>query len=531
LIYIAHYESGLKVVDFSDPTNAVEVGFYDTYPQGESPDFHGAWGVYPFTQNEMIFVSDIQTGLYILRFDRETGPQIVVTPSSLDFSNVEVGATSDTIEVIFKNFGTQDLTVSDISDPGAPFSLSGIPNLPVVIPPNGTDNFEVTFTPPDTGEFNTMITFTSNDPNDPSLDVTLRGVGFVLNPADSGVCYATTGRQGNTPGSLLTIDVTTGAGTLIGSTGLTAAPGLAINSSGDIYAASGFSMSGIGLNRIDAVTGGALFVGNTGQVFMDAIAFDGNDVLYGLGGNPPIATLFIIDITTGAAMPIGSTGYYLRGMAFDPLDGTLWASEGATRDKIVTIDVTTGAATVVGSVGLGGSIPDIHFDQAGNLYGSLGGGQNPNNLISIDKSTGAGTVIGSIGFQAVAGMAARLDRFFPNPATPGVCYATLGNNDPNAGSLITIDAATGAGTLIGATGIIGDMGVPGVPALAIKSTGEMYATDIGNSSNLWRIDAASGEAISVANTGLFAVDAIAFDGNDVLWAIASDDNLYIVDEK
>jgi len=35
---------------------------------------------------------------------------------------------------------------------------------------------------------------------------------------------------------------------------------------------------------------------------------------------------------------------------------------------------------------------------------------NLNNLISIKKRDGAGTVIGPIGFQAVAGLAARLDR-------------------------------------------------------------------------------------------------------------------------
>ncbi len=66
---------------------------------------------------------------------------------------------------------------------------------------------------------------------------------------------------------------------------------------------------------------------------------------------------------------------------------------------------------MVGKTGLGGSTPDLHFDQQGNLYGSKGGGQNSNNnLISIDKATGAGTVIGSTGFVAVAGLAARLDR-------------------------------------------------------------------------------------------------------------------------
>lgn len=424
LIYISHYESGLKVADYSDPTHPVEVGFYDTYPQAETPHFNGAWGVYPFTQNGMIFISDMSTGLYVLEYEKEIGPQIAVSPPSLDFGNVKVGTTSDTVMVTFQNFGTQDLTVSDVSDPGSPFNVSGLPALPVIIPPNGSENFEVTFTPPDTGLFDATITFISDDPNDPSLDVTLSGTGFLLSPAHLYRSYATTGHGGSNPGSLLSIDVTTGAGTLIGSTGLAAVPAFGINSSGDMYAVAGFDTSGVALYRIDAQTGAAIFVGNTGEVGMDAIAFDENDVLFGLGGDPPIATLYTIDVTTGVVTPIGSTGDFMRGMAFDPIDGILWATTGGSQfanvpDAVYTISKSTGTATLIGQTGLGGSTPDILFDQAGNLYGSKGGGPNANQLISIDKSTGAGTVIGSIGFQAVSGMATFL------PSVPHALNASV----------------------------------------------------------------------------------------------------------
>ena len=67
--YISHYESGLKIVDISDPTMPVEAGYYDTYPQGEGPFFNGAWGAYPYTQNGMIFISDFDNGLTIVTFD------------------------------------------------------------------------------------------------------------------------------------------------------------------------------------------------------------------------------------------------------------------------------------------------------------------------------------------------------------------------------------------------------------------------------------------------------------------------------
>lgn len=93
-VILSHYESGLKIVDISDPSDMVEVGFYDTYPQDDSPNFNGAWGVYPFTQNGMIFISDIQTGLYVVQFDtvRAGGLQGTITDAQtgIPVENVEV---------------------------------------------------------------------------------------------------------------------------------------------------------------------------------------------------------------------------------------------------------------------------------------------------------------------------------------------------------------------------------------------------------------------------------------------------------
>jgi len=418
VIYIAHYEAGLKMIDFSDPTNVAEIGFYDTYPDKESPGFEGAWGVYPFTGNGMIFVSDIQTGLYILQFEQEEGPQFVASPGGIDFGNILVDSTSDGFTITVQNFGTEDLIITDISDPGMPFILGQIPDVPLVLLPKQSEQFTVSFAPLNTGFENAIITITSNDANDPKYELMLNARGFVLNAAENGTYFASTGRQGNTPGSLLNIDIATGAGTLIGSTGLDAIPGLAINSSGDIYATSGFSAAGAALYRIDAATGGAVLIGNTGQVGIEAIAFDGDNELYGVGVGDvsefPNSTLFRLDVATGASTPVDTTGVWIVGLAFDPTDGTLWGSSGAgnfaSKDAIYTINKTSGVATRVGKTGLGGSTPDIHFDLDGNLYGSKGGGMNPNNLIVIDKTTGTGTIIGPIGFKAVSGMSTRLDR-------------------------------------------------------------------------------------------------------------------------
>lgn len=66
--YLSHYVEGVKILDISDPRDPVEVGYYDTYPT-PGRDFNGDWGVYPYFPSGNFVVSDIQTGLYIFKFD------------------------------------------------------------------------------------------------------------------------------------------------------------------------------------------------------------------------------------------------------------------------------------------------------------------------------------------------------------------------------------------------------------------------------------------------------------------------------
>jgi len=68
-LFISHYTTGIKVVDIYNPERPVEVAAYDTYIDNDSDGFYACWGAYPFTQNNYIYASDMQYGLFILEYD------------------------------------------------------------------------------------------------------------------------------------------------------------------------------------------------------------------------------------------------------------------------------------------------------------------------------------------------------------------------------------------------------------------------------------------------------------------------------
>ena len=71
-LYLAYYHDGLRVFDISNPSNPVQVNYYDTYLPNNHNSYKGAWGVYPYLNSGNILVSDMQTGLYV--FELTTSP-------------------------------------------------------------------------------------------------------------------------------------------------------------------------------------------------------------------------------------------------------------------------------------------------------------------------------------------------------------------------------------------------------------------------------------------------------------------------
>lgn len=71
-VAMSYYGSGGHLVDVRRPTYPVRLGAYDTYPGGTT-GFVGAWGMYPYDPRGYFYLSDIQTGLYVVRYDPTGG--------------------------------------------------------------------------------------------------------------------------------------------------------------------------------------------------------------------------------------------------------------------------------------------------------------------------------------------------------------------------------------------------------------------------------------------------------------------------
>ena len=69
-LVVSHYTEGVHMLDVRDPECPRVMGSYDTYP-GSSTGFNGAWGAYIFPGSNLIVVSDINGGLFVVEY---TGP-------------------------------------------------------------------------------------------------------------------------------------------------------------------------------------------------------------------------------------------------------------------------------------------------------------------------------------------------------------------------------------------------------------------------------------------------------------------------
>jgi len=183
--------------------------------------------------------------------------------------------------------------------------------------------------------------------------------GLAVHPA-TGVLYGSTGNASPvSPGSVITIDKTTGAGTLVGSFGVAGRTmaDLTFTSDGTLYGwLTGPAGGPDDLYTINLATGSVTKVGTSGLVstFGNGLAADSGNTLY-LAPGGDTGSFFTVDRFTGAvhafAALSGGSGNPIAAMAFNAA-GTLYGvdlgPEVPARASLITIDKTSGAITTLG---------------------------------------------------------------------------------------------------------------------------------------------------------------------------------------
>jgi len=67
--YLANYTAGIRMIDISNiaGNTMTEVGSFDTFPNNDNAAFRGVWNVYPYFNSGNIVISDINSGLFIVK--------------------------------------------------------------------------------------------------------------------------------------------------------------------------------------------------------------------------------------------------------------------------------------------------------------------------------------------------------------------------------------------------------------------------------------------------------------------------------
>ncbi len=134
----SYYTYGITIHDVTRKNNLVEVGSFDTSPNFSGDGFNGAWGVWPYLPSGNIIVSDIQTGLWILKptYKRAAYLEGVVKDSVCNtlLNNVKVEIVEDTTSdftnfIGHYSFGTPDSGTYTIRFSKAGYQTRVFPNV------------------------------------------------------------------------------------------------------------------------------------------------------------------------------------------------------------------------------------------------------------------------------------------------------------------------------------------------------------------------------------------------------------------
>ncbi len=123
-VYISYYHEGVQIYNISDPTQPVNVSYYDTEPNNSNySGYDGCWGVYPYLPSGNIIASDITRGLHVMKSQ----------PSILALGNLSLQATPGprAVELRWQDSEYSDFVGFEIERAAPGEAFVGIGQLPM----------------------------------------------------------------------------------------------------------------------------------------------------------------------------------------------------------------------------------------------------------------------------------------------------------------------------------------------------------------------------------------------------------------
>lgn len=285
------------------------------------------------------------------------------------------------------------------------------------------------------------------------------------------------------------------------------------------------------LVAIDPLSGWTSWIGWVGVGGIESLGVDSaGRVAYGVDNGRKV--LVRIDLATGQGVDVGplsgaaGASSDVAGLAFDPASGVLFGVDAST-GSVVRIAPATGAVTVAAAAGLVG-VRSLAFEPGRRALHAFDDAVRMH--LTVDAQTFAVSQepvpafgpVGGLAFDSEHGILWGVDlpsgtvvRVWQEPVAPSLGYddvtamAQVGAQfvayDQATDTLVTVDPATGAGSLMA------QLGAFDIEALTVDPTsGHLLASDI-RSGNLLRIEPGSGAVSLVGALAYGEIRGLAFD--------------------
>ena len=313
------------------------------------------------------------------------------------------GSSGVTVQTVPPTLTNVQITPSPVA--GSPATLTGnisAPNplAPVTLVINWGDGspLQTVNLPPGTTSFSLLHTYLTAGNHPVSVSLSDNDLG-------GGILYGA-----DTSRHLYALNLTTAAGTLIGTLPGTANEQVTEIAYDNIHDQAwlqygGTVFEGEQFNIATTAGIGSAIANVPGETFT-GMTYDGG-ILYASGitstGGTAPSDLRILNPATGQSTLIGMTGVNgpMSGLAYNPATGALFGIEGgmATTNNLFTINLSTGHATAIASTGFAGG--SLAFGPDGMLYA----GSNTGQLYRINPASHQVTLVGASSTSALSGLA------------------------------------------------------------------------------------------------------------------------------